>query len=275
MMATMNVSSSTRSIPYGAPYAYEKLVEKNDSIQESSISLDGGGSLSTILLSFDNNRSVSSSSDVGSYSYSVSDSGDSVDSDDSGRLGATPSKMRGQFPSKKREGFPSLSPVKRSEKNDTLDIPGLSDWSVDISRMSMPAMMTERNNDDEAIAQDANTPTREEADVASLEDESSPRNNDAEIPISLREQLESLGLRLESLEKAIFSDSDDLNRTSDVGDQTHNMAFIIEEEDSTVESLTDEITLLEDFDNGNARKTRRSKTSLFVRFLFFGGCRKL
>lgn len=270
MMATMNVSSSTkkqRSIPYGAPYAYEKLVEKNDSIQESSTSLDGGGSLSTILLSFDNNRSVSSSSDVGSYSYSVSDSGDSVDSDDSGRLGATPSKMRGQFPSKKREGFPSLSPVK--------SIPGLSDWSVDISRMSMPAIMTERNNDDEAIAQDANTPTREEADVASLEDESSPRNNDAEIPISLREQLESLGLRLESLEKAIFSDSDDLNRTSDVGDQTHNMAFIIEEEDSTVESLTDEITLLEDFDNGNARKTRRSKTSLFVRFLFFGGCRKL
>ena len=170
MMATMNVSSSTRSIPYGAPYAYEKLVEKNDSIQESSISLDGGGSLSTILLSFDNNRSVSSSSDVGSYSYSVSDSGDSVDSDDSGRLGATPSKMRGQFPSKKREGFPSLSPVKSSEKN-----PGLSDWSVDISRMSMPAMMTERN-DDEAIAQDANTPTREEADVASLEDESSPQN---------------------------------------------------------------------------------------------------
>eukprot|EP00984_Skeletonema_dohrnii_P012826 scaffold5235_cov74-Skeletonema_dohrnii-CCMP3373.AAC.4 len=81
----MIVSSSTkkpalqRSIAYGAPYAYEKLAEKNKSIPESSISLDGGGggrtgnvvtvdesftigSLSSVLLSFDN-RSVASSDD--------------------------------------------------------------------------------------------------------------------------------------------------------------------------------------------------------------------
>ena len=288
LAATMNVSSRTkkpvlrRSIPYGAPYAYEKLVEKkNQSMQESSISV---GSLSTILLSIDN-RSAASSSD-GGYDYS-----DSESSDDDGRLGATPSKMRGVFPPKNRGGqrFPSISPVKSSEDNgnetnETLDIPGLSDWSVDISRMTMPAMVVE-SGDDEAIAQDAYTTTHEE-DVAFRQDShnesetSSPQNGDgdAAIAASLREQLESLGLRLETLEKAIFSGSDDLDRTIDVdvGDQNHDVAFIVEEEDSTVESLANEITLLEEIDNNDsARKTRRSKQSLFVRFFFFGGCRKL
>ena len=292
-MTTMNVSSSTkkpvlrRSIPYGAPYAYEKLVEKN-SMQENSISV---GSLSTILLSIENNRSVASSSegDVG-YSYSESDS---ESSDDDGRLGATPSKMRGVFPPKKRGGqrFPSISPVKSgeyngNETNETLDIPGLSDWSADISRMTMPAMVVE-SGDDEAIAQDAYTTTHEEADVdIAFRQEghnefetSSPQNSDGDaIAISLQEQLESLGLRLESLERAIFSGSDDLDRTIDVdvGDENHDVAFIVEDEDSTVESLVNEITLLEEIgNNDNKRKTRRSKQSLLVRFFFFGGCRKL
>ena len=242
-------------------------------MQENSISV---GSLSTILLSIDN-RSVASSSD-GGYDYS-----DSESSDDDGRLGATPSKMRGVFPPKKRGGqrFPSISPVKSGEDNSnetTLDIPGLSDWSVDISRMTMPAMVVE-SGDDEAIAQDAYTTTHEE-DVAFHQEghngseTSSPQNSDAETAASLREQLEALGLRLETLEKAIFSGSDDLDKTIDVGDQNHDVAFIVEEEDSTVETLANEITLLEEIDdNDSERKTRRSKQSLLVRFLFFGGCR--
>jgi len=121
-----------RSIAYGAPYAYEKLAEaeKNPSIQ-SSISLvdsgdDGGsgvknngkvfladdvtlGSISSVMSS--SNRSVSSSDDECSYSYSYSI--ESVESSSryrqkshGGRLGATPDKGGG------RGGFTSLSPVK-------------------------------------------------------------------------------------------------------------------------------------------------------------------
>lgn len=286
----MTVSSSNkkpvlqRSIPYGAPYAYEQLAEaeakKNQPIEESSI-LDGV-SLSSILLSFDNNRSAASSCDD-SYSYSYNAESD-AESDDDGRLGATPSKM----PLKKRGRFPSISPVKSSEDNETLDIPGMSDWSVDISRMSVPALMIDRG-DEEPIAQDANTTPYEVADDDSRED--SPNEslqNDAEISIALREQLESLGLRLDSLEKAIFySDSDDLNRRSgvDVGDQNQNMAFIVEE-DSTVESVVGESVVdesvvgevfdlsgAEESDNGNVRNAR-SKQSFFMKFFFFGGCRK-
>lgn len=272
----MTVSSSNkkpvlqRSIPYGAPYAYEKLAEakKNQSIQESSI-LDGSVSLSSILLSFDNNCSAPSSDDD-SYSYSYDAESDE---DDGGRLGATPSKKRGGCLSKKRGRFPSISPVKSSEDNATLDIPGMSDWSVDISRMSVPALMIDRG-DEEAIAQDANTTPYEVADDASREDSpNESTHNDAEMSITLREQLESLGLRLDSLEKAIFSD--DLNGTSDVnvGDQNQNMAFIVEEDDSTVEP---EVVLseAEESDNDSVRNARRSKQSFFVRFFFFGGCRK-
>ena len=281
MTKTMIVSSSTkkpalqRSIAYGAPYAYEKLAEKNKSIlHESSISLDGGGvrtgnvvtvdeftigSLSSVLLSFDN-RSVASSDD-GSYSYSYSVVSDEVE-ELPGRLGATPSKKRGGFPSR-------ISPVKSDseEANNTLEIPGCSgsDWSVDIGRM-MPAVLAERG-DDEAIAQDAFT-TREMSSVASLEG-SPNESSQTGIAITLSAQLESLGLRLESLEKAIFSDSEELNRT-DVGDQ--NMAFIVE--DSTVESVDKDIVLVEEIGNDNAHNARRSKQSFFVRFFLFGGCRK-
>eukprot|EP00574_Skeletonema_japonicum_P002271 CAMPEP_0201723360 /NCGR_PEP_ID=MMETSP0593-20130828/7435_1 /ASSEMBLY_ACC=CAM_ASM_000672 /TAXON_ID=267983 /ORGANISM="Skeletonema japonicum, Strain CCMP2506" /LENGTH=288 /DNA_ID=CAMNT_0048214457 /DNA_START=52 /DNA_END=915 /DNA_ORIENTATION=- len=286
----MTVSSNTkkpalqRSIPYGAPYAYEMLAEKkNRSIQENSISLDldggvnVGASLSSILLSFDNNRSVASSDDD-SYSYSCSD-----ESDDGGRLGATPSKKRGGCLSKKKRGrFLSISPVRSSEdnENETLDIPGCSDWSVDISRMSVPALMIDRG-DEEPIAQDANTAPYEVAADDSLENSpNESSHNDVEISITLREQLESLGLRLDSLENAIFSNNDDLNGTStvdvDVGDQNQNMAFIVEEDDSTIESVVDEVVVseAEDIDNDSARKTRRSKQSFFVRFFFLGGCRK-
>ena len=243
-------------------------------MQENSISV---GSLSTILLSIDNRDVASSSDDDVGYSYSDSES---ESSDDDVRLGATPSKIGGVFPPKKRGGqrFPSISPVKSGDNgnNETLDIPGLSDWSVDISRMTMPAMVVE-SGDDEAIAQDAYTTTRRQEGHNESET-SSPQNSngDAAIASSLREQLESLGLRLETLEKAIFSGSDDLDRTTDVDDQTHDVAFIVEEEDSTVESLANEITLLEEIGNNDSVcKTRRSKQSLLVRFLFFGGCRKL
>eukprot|EP00985_Skeletonema_marinoi_P034810 scaffold44949_cov124-Skeletonema_marinoi.AAC.1 len=299
----MIVSNSTkkpalqRSIAYGAPYAYEKLAEKNQSIlRESSISLDSGsggrignvvtvdeftiGSLSSVLLSFDN-RSVASSDD-GSYSYSYSAVSDEAEAEElPGRLGATPSKKRGGFPSR-------ISPVKSDseEANNTLEIPGCSgsDWSVDIGRM-MPAVLAERGDDEEAIAQDAFT-TRGVASVASLEgspnEATQTESEDDSIAINLSAQLESLGLRLESLEKAIFSDSEELNRTDD-GDQ--NMAFIVEEEDSTVESVAKEdivlaeeidsgISLAEEMDNGNARNACRSKQSFFVRFFLFGGCRK-
>lgn len=279
--ATMTVSSSNkkpalqRSVPYGAPYAYEMLAEakKNQSIKETSLSLDGGVSLSSILLSLDSNR-VAPSSDDGSYSYSYDAESDS---DDGGRLGATPSKKRGGY-LKKRGRFPSISPVKSSEENKTLDIPGMSDWSVDISRMSVPALLIDRG-DEEPIAQDAMP--NEVADYASSEDgpnESS--HNDAEIAITLREQLESLGLRLNSLEKAVFSDNDELNRTSNVdvalGDQNPNMAFIVEEDDSTVEPDVDKVgpSEVEMSDNCSVRNERQIKQSFFVRFFFLGGCRK-
>ncbi len=274
-----------RSIAYGAPYAYEKLAEaeKNPSIQ-SSISLvdsgdDGGsgvknngtvvladdvtlGSISSVMSS--SNRSVSSSDDECSYSYSYSI--ESVESSSryrqkshGGRLGATPDKGGG------RGGFTSLSPVKKREDNDTLDIPGCSDWSFDISRMSMPAVA---ERDDEAIAQDANL----DAAVATREDSpnESPRteSTDNDNAITFSAQLESLALRLLSLEKAIYrSANDTLPRMSDAGD--HNMAFIVEEEDSTVESHTNGIVLSE------ARKGRRAKPPCLLRFFFFGGCRKL
>ncbi len=275
-MARMTVSSSNkkpvlqRSVPYGAPYAYEKLAEakKNQSIQETS--------LSSILLSLDSNR-VAASSDDDSYSYSY-DAESDAESDGGGRLGATPSKKRAGH-LKKRGRFPSISPVKSSEDNETLDIPGMSDWSVDISRMSVPALMIDRG-DEEPIAQDA-MPT-EVADDASREDSPNESPHDeAEISITLREQLESLGLRLNSLEKAVFSDNDDLNKTSEVdvtvGDQTQNMAFIVEEDDSTVEPAVEEVAPSEESiesDNGSVRNAHRRKQSLFVRLFFFSGCRK-
>jgi hypothetical protein len=151
------------------PYAYEKLAEKNESIRSSislfasSVGSSGAkkngvtadeeftlGSISSVLLSIEN-PSLSSSDDECSYSYSA----ESVESHrhkqkfHGGRLGATPSSEKGGE-------FNSLSPVKRREDNVTLDIPGCSDWSFDISRMSMPAVASERGGGEEAIAQDAN-----------------------------------------------------------------------------------------------------------------------
>jgi len=255
------------------PYAYEKLAEKNESIRSSislfasSVGSSGAkkngvtadeeftlGSISSVLLSIEN-PSLSASDDECSYSYSA----ESVESYrhkqkfHGGRLGATPS-------SEKREEFNSLSPVKRREDNVTLDIPGCSDWSFDISRMSMPAVASERGGGgEEAIAQDANFVAVD--------------TRDDSLAITFSAQLESLALRLASLEKAIGRCE---NHPLPSGDQ--NMAFIVEsssveEEDSIVVSLTNGIS--EEISDADARKGRRAKQSCFLRLFFFGGCRKL
>lgn len=238
------------------------------------------GSLSSVFLTPADNRSVSD--DECSYSYSYSYSVDSVVESIHGGtplLGALP-------PSNQR--FPSISPVKKREDNDTLDIPGCSDWSFDISRMSVPALTVESGGDergDEAedtIAQDANTTTFRVIAATSREDSptttnesSQTQSTDSEIAITFGAHLESLALRLASLEKAIYrSDNDTLPTTGDFGDQ--NVAFIVEEEDSTVESLTNGIVLSAEIGNDDARNgRRRTKHSLFARFFFFGGCRKI
>lgn len=244
-----------RSVPYGAPCVYEQLVEENQSILiGSSISIHDSGtgtkrddSLSSVLISLDNHSKKSD--DDGSYSYSYS----SIESNP--RLGATPSAKK----------FLSISPVKKREENDTLDIPGCSDFSFDISRMSMPAAIFNHGNCDD-VAQDATT-TR-------MGDNGSPNgsSNTTETNISaLSQQLEAFGLRLASLEKAVYSDNNLTQTISDVCEQ--NIAFIVEEDDSTVETLTNHVVLSEEKDRAD-RDGRRQKLSQFVRFFFFGGCRK-
>ena len=140
---------------YGAPSAYEQLVEKND--QSFVAKSDGDdaftlGSLSSVLLSFDHHNYVSDDEVSYSYSYSVGEETNGELVEDA-RLGIAPYEGN---PYTRDAASLSISPVKKREDNDTLDIPGCSaDWSFDISRMSLPIASDNNNNAHGEIAQDA------------------------------------------------------------------------------------------------------------------------
>lgn len=237
---------------YGAPSAYEKLVEKNN--QSFVAKSDGDdaftvGSLSSVLLSFDHHNYVSEDEVSYSYSYSVGDEETNGELVEDARLGIAP-----------YEGNPYTRDA--GEDNDTLDIPGCSDWSFDISRMSLPIASDNNNNAHGEIAQDAARPGAGVNDRSPNSSDTSASNISA-----LNQQVEWLALRLESLENAIRNTNDDTLPSH------NNIAFIAEEEDSTVESLTNDIVLPREAGNPDEGTVRRKKRSLFMRFCFFGGCK--
>ena len=246
---------------YGAPSAYEQLVEKND--QSFVAKSDGDdaftvGSLSSVLLSFDHHNYVSDDEVSYSYSYSVGEETNGELVEDA-RLGIAPYEGN---PYTRDAASLSISPVKKREDNDTLDIPGCSaDWSFDISRMSLPIASDNNNNAHGEIAQDAARPGAGVNDRSPNSSDTSASNISA-----LNQQVEWLALRLESLENAI--------RTNDNTLPSHNnIAFIAEEDESTVESLTNDIVLPRVVGNPDEGTVRRKKRSLFMRFCFFGGCK--
>ncbi len=255
----------------GASSAYNKLTEKtaNQSFL-SSIDLYNSnngndiaakiddeftvGSLSSVLLSFDHHNYVSEDEVSYSYSYSVEEE---EESNGEARLGIAPYEGNAYT----RDAAPlSISPVKNREDNDTLDIPGCSDWSFDISRMSLPIASDNNNNNAHGeIAQDAAKP--------GVNDRSPNSSDTSASNISaLNQQVEWLALRLESLENAIRTNDDTLP-------SRNNIAFIAEEDESTVESLTNDIVLPGEVGNPDDGTVRRKKRSLFMRFCFFGGCK--
>ncbi len=256
---------------YGAPSAYERLVEKNNQSFISSIDLCNSnngniamktddeftvGSLSSVLLSFDHHNYVSEDEASYSYSYSVGEetNGELVEE---ARLGIAPNDRN---PYTRDAASLSISPVKKREDNDTIDIPGCSDWSFDISRMSLPIATDNNNNNAHGeIAQDAAKP--------GVNDRSPNSSGTSASSISaLNQQVEWLALRLESLENAIRTSNDTLP-------SHNNIAFIAEEDESTVESLTNDIVLPREVGNPDEGTVRRKKRSLFMRFCFFGGCK--
>jgi ankyrin repeat protein len=128
--------------------------------------------------------------------------------------------------------------------------------------MSLP-IATDNNNNNNAhgeIAQDAAKP--------GVNDRSPNSSDTSASNISaLNQQVEWLALRLESLENAIRNTNDDTLPSH------NNIAFIAEEEESTVESLTNDIVLPREVGNPDEGTVRRKKRSLFMRFCFFGGCK--
>ena len=234
---------------YGAPSAYDQsFVAKSDGDDAFTV-----GSLSSVLLSFDHHNYVSEDEVSYSYSYSVGE-----ETNEEGRLGIAPYEGN---PYTRDADSLSISPVKKRDDNDTLDIPGCSDWSFDISRMSLPIATDNNNNNAHGeIAQDAAKP--------GVNDRSPNSSNTSASSISaLNQQVERLALRLESLENAIRNTNDDTLPSN------NNIAFIAEEEDSTVESLTNDIVLPREAGNPDKSGVRRKKRSLFMRFCFFGGCK--
>ena len=271
---TPSLMRSAASSYGAASSAYEKLTEKNNQSSSflSSIDLCNSnngniapkfddeftvGSLSSVLLSFDHHNYVSEDEASYTYSYSVDDENGSVASatgEETGRLGIAPNDRN---PYTRDDASLSISPVKKREDNDTIDIPGCSDWSFDISRMSLPS---NTNNTHSEIAQDAAKP--------GINDRSPNSSNTSTSNISaLNQQVEWLALRLESLENAIRTNNDTLPS------HNQNIAFIAEEDESTVESLTNDIVLPREGGNPDEGGVRRKKRSLFMRFCFFGGCK--
>ena len=240
----------TAAASYGAPSAYDQsFVAKSDGDDAFTV-----GSLSSVLLSFDHHNYVSEDEVSYSYSYSVGE-----ETNEEARLGIAPND---RTPLTRDADSLSISPVKKREDNETLDIPGCSDWSFDISRMSLP-IATDNNNNNNAhgeIAQDAAKP--------GVNDRSPNSSDTSASNISaLNQQVEWLALRLESLENAIRNTNDDTLPSH------NNIAFIAEEEESTVESLTNDIVLPREVGNPDEGTVRRKKRSLFMRFCFFGGCK--
>ena len=238
--------------------------------QESFSLGDDVLSFSSVVLS---SHSICSSNDY-EYSYIYS-SGVSDDSSlNSCLLGATPTMgIQRKQPSTILSA--SFSPVKGGEDNATLDIDGPTDWSIDISRMSLPhtAFVPTSSNaaENEAIAQDAITTTRPSATSQS---EINDDSLDADIVDTLSAQLELLKLRLTSLEKEIYHSNSNNDMDMHVSN-AQNVAFIADddEEESTVASLTNVIVLSDHDDLVDTKRHSHRKLSYFLRLFFLGGCR--